>query len=240
MINKETDNCRILSILVILIVSSILHSCGLFDSNDKDDNEQSIVDDFPIDMIEDLQIVEFEVGSDHRGVVNSWIILLLDKKHEKVSLVINGKDVSLLKEGELDGKMEYTGSFDFLPKDELEYELSLDNNTFSGSLLVPNFLEIECPPEFDFESDFILNWTIDSDPDIFYSYIELYGSGISYFEDRLVSGDQRSDTFEKSIYESYSTNDLSVQIGAYPFNYIFTEDIIFITRSHVEFSECRY
>ncbi len=102
--------------------------------------------------------------------------------------------------------------------DTFNYDLTINNNTISGSIDAPYLPEVDWPV-FNFNENYAFEWTLEADAEL--QIIEFYLETIDdeIFEEWQISGSERAHEINKSKYQGYENTYDYLDIGIMPVNY---------------------
>lgn len=209
----------------LVMFSLFLFSCSSSSNSSEDGENGEDISGIPIERLmgEDISFM-FVTLEEYEEDLDAYVMLNIIEDHENTSLKINGNPVQLENWFGF-----YFSELEITPAQDMNFELEIDDNSYSGSLTMPGMLHAAFPSNFDLESNYSYSWEIDQDPASFVAWLDMDTDEEWVEKADVLPGNTRSHTFESSVYSHLSEDDLwYVDVGVSAIDYDVRENIVFI------------
>lgn len=127
----------------------------------------------------------------------------------------------------------------FLSGNDIQYSLSFNNDTQSGSLAVPYNI-VSNFPNFNFNEDYTFNWSIEENPDLFFVALSFYSDSTSVYNGwQINDGDAREYLISSSIYQDYENSFDEFWLTLDAINYTRNDDFLAYSIKGSEYGNAR-
>ncbi len=188
----------------ILLLLSLLLLASLTACSDDDKDDDGSLSDLPFEelMNNEISFMGFFVD-EWMDEIETEVTIFILEEHESVSLTLNGDEI------ELESFFGfYYAETDYTPGSSVEYNLTVDGNSTSGSITIANIPNGNFPEEFNLNADYSFSWTIASNPQAFVAEISIEDDEDWYDTIVELPGSARNHTFSRDIYSSFDEDDL--------------------------------
>ena len=104
---------------------------------------------------------------------------------------------------------------------KLSYQLLYGDKTITGSILIPDLVNLSVPSSFNPNNDYKINWESSTNPYCFIVdyYFDDWRNDVYYSRSRQLSGSSRTYTVQKSAFYGFSPGNTDIDIYLYSINY---------------------